>query len=1179
MSCVRCGQPLVAGADVCSACGSHHLATGNAAPDRPTLYTPAHLARELLDKRSFAEGERKVVSVLFCDIVGSTALAQRLGPERMHATLNRFFEVALARVHHYEGTVNQFLGDGFMALFGAPIAHEDHELRAVLAALDMVGSVGHEAPRVEHGIADFVVRVGINSGAVVVGTLGDDLRQDYTAIGDVTHVASRLQSLAAPGSILVGEAIYRAVRGQIECRDVGPRNIKGHSGSVPTYQVLRQRSGASPRRAAVPSAPAYAGRPAELALCTSCIDRVAAGAGAILGIVGEAGIGKTRLLEEARRSCAPSRVRWVVVAAVSFGRTLSLSPFLDLLRQCFGISLDDTEDAAHAKLERELIGLFGAGAVEYLPYFATLLTLPVTGTLAERVRYLDGLAMGQQVYRAVRHLCERLAADQPLVLVFEDWHWADQSSRTLLQHLFPLAAHAAILFVVVTRTETPASGASLRETVRGAGLDSRLHEVLLEPLGVDATVALSRNQLGHGELAAELCNVLLPKVGGNPLYLVEILRALVASGAIAWDRASDTWYATQAFDAQQIPATLQGVIMSRIDRLDDDARQALKTAAVIGRAFYYRVMRAVVDHGGDVQRDLLVLQDAALVAEHRLVPELEYTFRHPLIQEAAYEAILSARRRHLHQRVAEATESIFAGQIDNLCALLAYHFARAEDWEKAQRYLLLAGDRAGSIAADAEALEHYGQAQLAYSQVFGDRWEPQQRAMLACRMGEALFRLGRDERAATQFMLSLEQLGTSYPRSMAGVRMRIVFELLRHLVLRWRWRVRSGPPGRSGQMDALMHRLYLGMSLIDNYSEPRRFVLDVLTGLNWSMRAGQPATTSQGCSGVAIMCAVIGARRLSGAYCRQASALAAVADDAAARALADYAASYARFCAGDWDDATAGFERAIATYRAIGVVREYGIALVTLAWLTLWRGDLVRGRAVLAELASLGKDTGDRHLSAWAQFFGSVEPAHHGEFALAIARLREAMNVLIEVPDYPVYVEGLGRLAGYHLRRGEPEQALALLDESSHWIRRKGLVGQPLTCTSLARAWVGIDRAEHAAGDARARHLHDAAKASNAAIRLGRRFAAAIPQGWCTRGTVLWLRGQHRAARRAWSHSVAAAQRIRSVYDLGLVYGERGRLLADVTQLAAARAAFEAAGAAFEMAQVDHHIAAISAAP
>jgi class 3 adenylate cyclase/tetratricopeptide (TPR) repeat protein len=928
--CGECAAPL---ASICPSCGAANPPENKfcgqcAAPLRttstakfaaPDSYTPKYLAEKILTSKSALEGERKLVTVLFCDIANSTALAERVGPDAMHGLLDRFFEVALAEVHRYEGTINQFLGDGFMALFGAPIAHEDHARRAALAALAIPDALQKRPAEVGGDDREIQVRMGLNTGLVVVGKIGDNLRMDYTAVGDTTNMAARMQQLAAPGQIYLAESAYQAIHQYFACDHVGERRVKGKAGAVEVYQ-LRTTRGVARGPSQVGIGAPLVGRDGELATVRKCVERLVAGVGGVVSVSGEAGLGKSRLLAEVRTLTATEPLRWLEGRGLSFGQTMSYWPFKELIGTAIGTTEDDSEDKIWAKLEHHLAALFPDELAEVLPYIATLLGLEVRGELAERVKYLDAQAVGRQIFRSSRRLFERLAQESSLVLVFEDWHWADHSSAALLEHLVPVTETVPLLICWTARPGSDTPAAQLAHFLSQKHAD-RYSEVTLSALATTESATLVDLLLTIPNMPARLRELVLRKADGNPFFMEEVMRSLIAAGALVQEGNTGIWRVIANVDQITIPDTIKGVIMARVDRLDDETKQVLKVASVIGRTFLHRVLRVLVDAEQQLDQHLARLQQLELIRERRRVPELEYIFTHALVQESTYESILADRRRELHRRTAECIETLFPDRLDELSSVLSYHSARAEDWAKAQEYLLRAGDQAGRVAADAEALAHYDQAIAAYARAFGDRWDPLQRAILERKMGEAVFRRGEHHAAGDYLRRALRLLGTSYPTTRGGVRRAILWQLIRQLGHRLAPSLR---PVAKGPVDPAVEegfRACLAKGWIDYFADQEQLLLDVLLLLNEAEANDFALGAVIGTGTLGAVCDLIPLYRLAAFYHRRAVQQADRLKHPAGSAHAYHMSAFHAYYVGDWSTALDYAGRAAAAYRETGDLR------------------------------------------------------------------------------------------------------------------------------------------------------------------------------------------------------------------------------------------------------------------
>ncbi|MBI2014068.1 MAG: AAA family ATPase, partial [Candidatus Rokubacteria bacterium] len=627
------------------------------------------------------------------------------------------------------------------------------------------------------------------------------------------------------------------------------------------------------------------GREEDLRILTDHIGRLGDRGGGVVSILGEPGVGKSRLLAETRRAAADRDVLWLEGRSLSFTQAIGYWPFLDIFRQYAGITEEDDNVASWGKLDRRLDALGGGQTREILPYLATLLGIRVGEEFQERVRHLDGLAMGRQISLSVRRFFERLARAHPVVLVFEDLHWIDQSSAEMLEHLLPLVDTLPLLVVVVSRVERDTSGARLRQVA--SEKVAIFTEITLSPLTPAGAAELLRNLLGV-EPSASLRDFVVSKAEGNPFFIEEVLRTLIAAGVLTRDATTGAWRLAHTTRIEQvtIPDTIEGVIMARVDRLDDELKQVLKLAAVIGRSFFYRILQGIADAERQLDRQLFELQQVELIREKRRLPELEYYFKHALVQEATYESILAERRRLLHRRVGETIEALFTDRLEEFAGLLAYHYARAEEWDKAKDYLSRAGDYAGRIAADTEALAHYGQALAACERVFGESWDPAQRAVLERKMGEALFRRGDHQQAVDYLRAALAHLGHPLPGSPARVRLAIGGQIVRQLRYRilgsfTRWGLAPIDVGSEERI-----RIYQVMAWIDYFMDQERAVLDALLALNVSEQLGYMRGLVQGCSGVGVLGDLLRLYRVAGFYHRRAGELAEHTDHLPARGLA-----------------------------------------------------------------------------------------------------------------------------------------------------------------------------------------------------------------------------------------------------------------------------------------------------
>jgi class 3 adenylate cyclase/tetratricopeptide (TPR) repeat protein len=641
----------------------------------PLSYTPKHLADKILTSRSALEGERKQVTVLFADVKGSMELAEQLDPEEWHQILDRFFAILTESVHRFEGTVNQYTGDGIMALFGAPIAHEDHAQRACYAALQARDEVKRYADELRLSRAiDFAVRMGINSGAVVVGRIGDDLRMDYTAQGHTVGLAQRMEQLAPAHTICLSEATANAVAGYVALRDLGPATIKGATEPVRVFEL----EGASSLRTRLEVAQArgltrFVGRDAEMDVLDAALARARAGNGQVIGVVAEAGTGKSRLCYEFAEHCRAAGMRVIEGRCEAHGRNVPLLPILQIFRHYYGITEQDSGRSAREKLAGRLL-LLDEGYREILPVLFEFFGVPDPEL---PVPHIDPELKQRQLFGVLRKLVQHGAEDT--VALIEDLHWIDGASSAWLEEWVEAIAGTRFVLLVNFRPEFEASW------VR----KSYYQQLPLSPLSSQAVHHLLASLLGPDPSIGGLADAIHARTGGNPFFTEEVVQSLMESGKLQ-GRAGD-YRLTGPVEALDVPASVHAVLAARIDRLAQRDKQVLQTAAVIGKEFsepvLVRVLAEVAPRDAapaDVTAALRTLAQGEFVYEQALYPVAEYTFKHPLTQQVAYETLLRERRARVHAAVARATATIYAERLGEKAALLAHHCEQAgEAWQAA----------------------------------------------------------------------------------------------------------------------------------------------------------------------------------------------------------------------------------------------------------------------------------------------------------------------------------------------------------------------------------------------------------------------------------------------------------------------------------------------------------------
>ena len=699
--CPNCSTENPLDANFCSNCGEQLDLDAAAPQDKLLQYIPKELLEKLETARAghSMAGERRTVTMLFCDVTGSTAAAEQMDPEDWAEIMNGAFEHLIAPVYRYEGTLARLMGDAVLAFFGAPIAHEDDPERAVLAGLGIVEGIAPYREQVlNRWDLDFNVRVGINTGLVVVGEVGSDLRMEYTAMGDAVNLAARMEQSAQPGTVQIAEETHKRVAPLFEFEPLGKIDVKGKQEPVQAYQIIGRKAEPGRRRGIRGLAAPLVGRETEMDVLRKAFDDLASGHGSIHCLIGEAGLGKSRMLEELRQ-IFQNQGYWAESRGVSYETTRPYGQFQQHIENLFGIIESDQPEEILRKLAAASSGLeqseSGTKALHAL--------LAVNESSDGEV--LEGEALKRELFDTNQTIWGQQASRLPTVLVFDDLHWADSGSTELLTHLFRLTDAVPILFLCAFRPDRSAPSWRVKQ-VAETEFPHRYKEILLHPLDAGNSRELVDHLLMISELPPKLHAMIQEKSEGNPFFVEEVVRSLIDSGAVEQKGSGARWTAGTDVDEIQIPDNLQSLLISRIDRLEGEARHTLQLASVIGRSFYYRVLQSISQALDALDVHLSVLQRVELIFEAAREPEREYAFRHALTQEAAYRSILRKERSAFHLQVGEALEELFPERKAELAPLLAHHFLQADD-DRGTDYSVAAGDEAFRMYAIEAAIRHY----------------------------------------------------------------------------------------------------------------------------------------------------------------------------------------------------------------------------------------------------------------------------------------------------------------------------------------------------------------------------------------------------------------------------------------------------------------------------------------
>ncbi|HEY9527807.1 MAG TPA: adenylate/guanylate cyclase domain-containing protein [Anaerolineales bacterium] len=706
MNCPNCRTVNPQTAKFCMNCGTRLAVETEGGGEKPQFKLDRYLPQELITKleaarsRNSMVGERRVITMLFCDVKGSTAAAEKVDPEVWTDIMNGVFEYMIRPIYKYEGLVPRLMGDAILAFFGAPITHEDDPQRAVLAGLEIQDGIRSytEEVRLKHGL-EFGLRVGINTGLVVVGEIGSDLRMEYTAIGDAINLAARMEQTAQVGTIQISNETYKLVAPFFDVEALGEVEVKGKSAPIRTYRVLGAKATPGQLRGLEGLNSPLVARETQLALLHRKLKRLEQGAGSFVAVIGEAGLGKSTLVAELKKSKEDPHSQWLRGEALSYTRSISYFPWRQILRQSIHAREADSPAQVREKL-RYRCDCCAVPGGDILFLEAILAVENEAGFQA--VTDLQGEALIQKMVDATRGYLCGIAMEGPLAIVLDDLHWADEASLNLLLSLSDLADTHPVFFICMLRPDPTTPGWNSVQKIQGKLVGS-FDSILLEPLQEEQTDVMLTNLLGVKDLQKPIRDLIVEKADGNPFFVEEIIRSLIETKQLVRENSHWTLMSDEA--RVSLPNTLRGVLSARIDRLPETSKHILQNAAVIGRTFDLRVLKRMTNLNGDFDPQVQYLREVSLIEPARD----EYMFRHVLIQEAAYESILLKKRIELHRQIGEIMEELHRDRVEEFTPLLAHHYYAAQD-VRSLKYNIMAGKKAARLYANAEAATHFSRA-------------------------------------------------------------------------------------------------------------------------------------------------------------------------------------------------------------------------------------------------------------------------------------------------------------------------------------------------------------------------------------------------------------------------------------------------------------------------------------
>ncbi len=1027
--CPQCQHVNPAGSRFCGQCASQLSASStnaqSASPrfDSPQAYTPKHLAEKILTSRSTLEGERKQVTVLFADLKGSMELLADRDPEEARKLIDPVIDQIMDAVHRYEGTVNHVMGDGIMAIFGAPLAHEDHAVRACYAALAMQSSIRTYSGQMRrsHGI-EIELRIGLNSGEVVVGAIGNDLHMEYSAVGQTTHLAARMEQLATPGTVRLTAHTLGLAEGFIHVAPLGPVPVRGLTEPVEVYELkgvsgLRTRMQAAAARGLT----RFVGRQGELEVLAQALNQANAGHGQIVALMGEPGVGKSRLIWEFTHSHRTQGWLALESGSVSYGKATAYRPLIDLLKVYFRIEERDDARRLLEKVTGKLLTL--DKTLE--PILPALLALLDVGVEDSEWQRLHPTQRRSRTLDACKRLLLRESQVQPLVLIFEDLHWIDSETQAFLNSLIESLPTSRILLLVNFRPEYQSTW----------GSKTYYAQLRIDPLPAESAEELLIGLLGAGDQLRGVRRTLIERTEGNPFFLEESVRSLVEAGVLAGERGNYQLRAPLA--SIQVPGRVQSVLAARIDRLEKQDKRLLQIAAVIGKDVPFPLLEDIAElPSEELQAGLARLQAAEFIYEARLFPDIEYTFKHALTHEVAYSSLLQERRRATHAQIVGAMERLYAGRLTEQLERLSHHAVRGEVWPRAVTYLHQAGLKALARSANMEAVSYLDQALEALAQLPESRETVERSIDLRLDLRSALHPLGEFERVVETLQHASRSAESIVDKRRQG-------RVLSYLVQSYRLRGDS-----SGAIDAGEKAVEIGRNFDDlGIQAPANFHLgQVLFHLGDHDRAmefyqnniktldGERARDRLGMAGIPL---VFTRGHLSWSLAELGRFPEAIAEWQEAMRLAEevkhpFSEAFAKYCGG---------------------------------FLYLRKGEIERAIAQLEPGLALCQSMNLRLELPFVSAFLGIAYAYQGRHEEAIALGEQAVSEMIALKIESGRSWVLGFLGYTYLIAGQPAKALGLMQQALELAQERGELGwvawehHVLGLSHMAEGGKGVDSA------------------------------------------------------------------------------------------------------------------------
>jgi serine/threonine protein kinase/tetratricopeptide (TPR) repeat protein len=1094
------------------------------------------------------ETERRLATVMFAEISGYSEMLKAVDVEEAPQVISRCLAMLNSSCLKYGGQVDKITENTLMVVFGVPQSVEDAPKKAINAAIELRESLARFNQ--EEGLKrPLAIQIGIHTGTVIAGPLGPGDARGYSIMGEPVELALELKDASPQGEITVGLLTFRSTKNEFDYQELKPIVPKDRREPIPVYRLLSGK--ARVHRARLGSErmifSEMVGRSRELDKLKLHVLKAINGEGSIVNIIGEAGIGKSRLIAELTQQGESKRVNFLIGRALSFGQNLSFHPLIDILKNWAAIAEDDTPLNSFQKLEQAIRSVYPEGVAEVFPFIATLMGIKIAGQDAKRIEAVAGESLEKLIMKNLRELIVKAAASRPIVFVIEDLHWADLSSIELLGSLCRLAENNRILFINVFRPNYEDTSERLLKTIR-TRYPKLASDIILEPLDDTQCGTLIDNLLHTKDLPEHIMGLIAKRAEGNPFFIEEVARSFIDDGVV--EKKNGHFFVTEKIDSVIIPETVHDVIMARVDKLDEQTKSLLKIASVIGRYFFYSILTEVAKSVREIDDKLEYLKEIQLIRERRRRAEIEYLFKHALARESVYSSILLKKRKELHLSVARSIETIFRDRLNEFYGMLALHYSLGEDLEKAEEYLVKAGEEALKAAASSEAIHFYQEALRVYLRTHGDRVDPEKIALLEKNIGLAFLNKGHHVEAVKHLDRALEIWGWKRPKSKVLGFLLFIFNIayLLKAVYLPKGRSKKEAPEKYSEIFALLVKRATAVVLYD----PLRFLVDSVATVKellefdyTKIKNGIAHAYSSSAIFAITGTSVKLSRKINACFYYKPSH-----EDVKTILILSYYKLLNDFLSGNWNELPDYDENVIDQNLKIG---EFFLAPgyhVFRGLLLTERGDFAGAAFCAEKLRKIGEDYENDYSRSRRNFL-------RAQLWLKQRRLREALKAVEEeqalqktAGHYPLVILYMfGIKAQVQILQKELTEAQVTLRAAREiTLHQKHIYPYFLSKFLVAQFLFDLSSLENAC--ASARQSYDAGRkrafqSGRAALKNSTNYSADKTEVFRGMGVLHWLSGKPKKAQDWWEKSIRIGKEIGARPEVGRTYLEVGKRISE----------------------------------